>query len=98
MQTLSFNNGLFMQIKTLNFRGEIPNSQPCIAAHLQGAQNPAHKANLAKELQSPTHSNQLSLQKVITNLYCIINNLLVQAREKKGKDGASPHLFLFQVQ
>jgi hypothetical protein len=27
---------------------------------LQGTQNPAHKANLAKELQLPTHGKQFS--------------------------------------
>ncbi|MBS1572097.1 MAG: hypothetical protein JST62_06875, partial [Bacteroidetes bacterium] len=59
-----------MQIKALNFRGKVPNSQRRIAAHLQGAQNPAHKANLAKELQSPTHSNQLLIQTITNNFYC----------------------------
>jgi len=34
------------------------NSQPFIAAHLQGTQKPHHKTNLAKELQLPTHSNR----------------------------------------
>ena len=73
-----------MQIKLPSIRRTNSNSQPHIAAHLQGAQKPTHKANLAKELQLPTHGNQLSIQKVITTLYCIIKHF-AGLREKKTK-------------
>jgi hypothetical protein len=41
--------------KRQDIQGEAPNCPLHIAAHLQGTQNPTHRANLAKELQSPTH-------------------------------------------
>ena len=37
---------------------EHPNHPPHIAAHLQGTQSHRTKANLAKELQLPTHGKQ----------------------------------------
>jgi hypothetical protein len=64
-----------MLIKALNFRGKVPNSQRRIAAHLQGAQNPTRKANLAKELQSPTHGNLLLNAKFIVAFYKNITTL-----------------------
>jgi len=36
----------------------VPNCPPHIAAHLQGTQSRHTKANLAKELQLPTHGKQ----------------------------------------
>jgi hypothetical protein len=92
------NNGRhIMQTKALNFSGSFSNDQPCIAAHLQGAQNPTHKANLAKELQLHTHGRQLSIQKVITNLYCIIKQLTCsRKREKNVKTwGEAPCFYIF---
>jgi hypothetical protein len=44
--------------KSQDIQGENPNCPPHIAATLQGTQNPPHKANLAKELQLPTHGKQ----------------------------------------
>jgi hypothetical protein len=41
--------------KQQDIQCKISNWQPHITAHLQGTQNPTHKPNLAKELQSPTH-------------------------------------------
>jgi hypothetical protein len=64
----SFNNRRIMQIKFLNIRHQNSNDQPCIAAHLQGAQKPTHKANLAKELQLPTHGKHLSTQAIKSTL------------------------------
>jgi hypothetical protein len=64
---------------------------------LQGAQKPTHKANLAKELQLPTHGNQLSIQKVITNLYCIIEQIasLRKNKTKRKNKGLRPPFFPF---
>jgi hypothetical protein len=64
-----------MLLKPLNFRGEVPNSQPCIAAHLQGTQSQRYKANLAKELQLSTHGNHRSHVKVISKYYENITTL-----------------------
>jgi hypothetical protein len=75
MQTLTYNNGHFMLIKTSNFRGEVTNSQPCIAAHLQGTQSQRFKPNLAKELQLPTHGNLRSDLKVFNKFYENITTL-----------------------
>ncbi|MEP7238224.1 MAG: hypothetical protein ABI685_10180, partial [Ferruginibacter sp.] len=91
----SFNNGHIMQIKLSDIRHKTSNSQPCIAAHLQGTQSHSTKANLAKELQLPTHGNQFSIQKVITNLYCIIKHIagLRENKTKRKKWGAAPPIF-----
>jgi hypothetical protein len=64
-----------MQIKALNFRGIVPNSQPYIAAHLQGTQSQRTNANLAKELQLPIHYNHRSVLKVIYTFYENITTL-----------------------
>ena len=87
-----------MQTKALNFRDKVPNSLLRIAAHLQGAQNPTHKANLAKELQLPTHGKLLSIQKVITNLYWIIKHnagLRAENKTKRKNKGLRPLFFPF---
>ena len=71
-----------MQINLSNIRYKNSNSQRRIAAHLQGTQSHATKANLAKELQLPTHSKQLSIQRIKTTLYNIIEHS-TGLREKK---------------
>ena len=48
--------------KRQDIQGENPNHPPHIVAHLQGKQNPSHKANLAKELQMQTQGKQLPEQ------------------------------------
>ncbi len=50
-----------MLIKPFDFRFKVSNSQPCIAAHLQDTQTQRTEANLAKELQFPTHGNYFSI-------------------------------------
>jgi hypothetical protein len=66
---------------------------------LQGAQKPTHKANLAKELQLPTHGNQLSIQAAITNLCCIIEHFAGLAENKKNRKirGFAPYFFRLQI-
>ena len=49
-----------------DIQAENPNHPPHIAAHLQGTQNPPHKANLAKELQLPTHGKQSAVRHITT--------------------------------
>ena len=51
-------NEIPFSFKQQDIQGGVSNSPPHIAAHLQGTKNPHHKANLAKELQYPTHDNQ----------------------------------------
>ena len=86
-----------MQIIALNFRGKVPNRQLRIAAHLQGAQKPTHNANLTKELQSPTHGKQLSIQKIIANLYNIIKHIAGSGKNKtkRKNQGLRPLIFPF---
>jgi len=86
-----------MLIKPFDFRFKVSNSQPCIAAHLQGTQSHATKANLAKELQSPTHGKQFSIQRIITKLYNFIEysiSLRNNKRKRKNK-GLRPQSFPF---
>jgi hypothetical protein len=71
-----------MQIKLSDIRRKNSNRQPCIAAHLQGAQSHAAEANLAKELQLPTHGKQLSIRRIKAILYNIIEHH-TGLREKK---------------
>jgi len=44
--------------KRQDIQGEVSNNPPHIAAHLQGTQSRHTEANLAKELQLPTHGGQ----------------------------------------
>jgi hypothetical protein len=86
-----------LKLSNINFKDS--NRQFCIAAHFQGAQNPTHKANLAKELQSPTHGKYLLIQTTKHTLYHIIK-YLAGLREKKqnGKiRGFAPYFFRFQI-
>ena len=97
MQPKTLTNGHTMQIKPSKIRLKNSNSQPCIAAHLQGAQSHSTKANLAKELQLPTHGKQLSIQKIIINLYCIIEHFagLSENKTKRKNKGLRPLFFPF---
>lgn len=52
-----------MLIKPFDFRFIVSNSQPCIAAHLQGTQAQRTEPNLAKELQLSTHGKYFSIQR-----------------------------------
>ena len=88
-----------MQIKLSDIIYKNSNSQPCIAAHLQGAQSHSKKANLAKELQLPTHGNQLSIQKIKNNLYRIIERIagLREKKIKRKNKGLRPLFFRLQI-
>ena len=86
-----------MQIKTSNIRFKNCNSQPCIAAHLQGTQSQHTEANLAKELQLPTHGKQLSIQQKKTKPYynTQLSTRLKEIKEKRKNKGLRPQFFPF---
>lgn len=80
----SFNDSYIMQIKLPKIRHTNSNSQPCIAAHLQGAQSHITEASLAKELQLPTQGKHFSSQKV-TSAFLYIAEYFKNLKDKKTK-------------
>jgi hypothetical protein len=92
MQPKTLNNGHTMQIKPSNIRFKNSNSQPCIAAHLQGTHSQHTEANLAKEQQLPTHGKQLSIQQKIAKLYynTQLSTRLKEIKEKRKNKGLRP--------